>query len=301
MANRIKLLKNTFTALISPMDSDGDLDKQKYHAFIRSQIEAGCGLVPCGTTGESATLSHQEHESVVRWCVDEAHQSTKKPFVLAGAGSNSTREAISLSVHVESLGADGILSVTPYYNKPTQKGLFEHYSAIAKAVQIPIVIYNVPGRTGCNILPETVSKLANKHENIIGYKAASGNLEQIRQVIEQTPDNFIVMSGDDGKTYDIMKMGGRGVISVASNIIPKQMVEFTQLMEAQKWDKAFEIHQKLLSIFNVLFIESNPGPVKFAADLMGIMDKTLRLPLVPPEETSQNSIRKVLRDLELIR
>lgn len=300
MTNRIKLLKNTFTALISPMDSDGDLDKQKYRAFIRFQIEAGCGLVPCGTTGESATMSHQDHESVVRWCVDEAHQSSQKPFVLAGAGSNSTREATSLSVHVESLGADGILSVTPYYNKPTQQGLLEHYSAIAKAVEIPIVIYNVPGRTGCNILPETVVKLANKFDNIAGYKAASGNLDQIKQVIEQTPDDFIVMSGDDSKTYDIMKMGGKGVISVASNIIPKQIVEFTTLMEERKWDHALKFHQHLLTIFGALFVETNPGPVKYAAELMGLMDRTVRLPLVPPLEQSQTTIRKVLRDLELI-
>ncbi|MBN2156883.1 MAG: 4-hydroxy-tetrahydrodipicolinate synthase [Candidatus Lokiarchaeota archaeon] len=301
MVNRLKLLKNTFTALISPMDRDGDLDKKQYRTFIRSQIEAGCGLVPCGTTGESATMSHQEHESVVRWCVDEANQSSKKPFVLAGAGSNSTREATSLSVHVESLGVDGILSVTPYYNKPTQQGLFEHYSAIARSVDVPIVIYNVPGRTGCNILPETVAKLAIKFDNIKGYKAASGNLDQIIQVIEQTPDDFIVMSGDDGKTYDIMKMGGKGVISVASNIIPKQMIEFTKLIEDNKWELALRMNDKLQPLFSTLFIESNPGPVKYAAELLGIMDRTLRLPLVPPTEQSQTAIRKVLMDLELIK
>jgi len=301
MANRIELLKNTFTALISPMDADGDLDKQRYRTFIRSQIDAGCGLVPCGTTGESATMSHQEHESVIRWCVDEAQKSSKKPFVLAGAGSNSTREAVSLSIHAELMGADGILSVTPYYNKPTQEGLIEHYSAIARAVDIPIVIYNVPGRTGCNILPETVVKLAEKFENIAGYKAASGNLDQEKKVIELTPKNFVVMSGDDGKTYEIMKMGGKGVISVASNIIPKQMVEFTKLMEAGKWEQAAKVNTKLQPLFNVLFVETNPGPVKFVAELMGIMDKTMRLPLVPPTKQSQTTIRKVLRDLELIK
>jgi 4-hydroxy-tetrahydrodipicolinate synthase len=300
MKKQLSLLKNTYTALISPMDADGDFDKQKYREFIRFQIESGCGLVPCGTTGESATMSHQEHESIVRWCVEEAQSSSKKPFVLAGAGSNSTREAISLSIHVERLGADGILSVTPYYNKPTQQGLYEHYAAIAKSVSIPIIIYNVPGRTGCNILPETVARLVNDFDTIAGYKAASGNLDQIRQVIEQTPENFIVMSGDDGKTYDIMKMGGRGVISVASNIIPKQMVTFTELMERGDWEKARIMNDQLQPLFTNLFIETNPGPVKYAAELMGLMNCKLRLPLVPPTEKNREIIHQMLVQQKLM-
>jgi 4-hydroxy-tetrahydrodipicolinate synthase len=299
MRSDLSKLRNCFTALISPMDEDGDLCKNTYRAFIRQQIEAGVGLVPCGTTGESATMSHQEHENVIRWCLEEADASKKRPFVLAGAGSNSTKEALDLAVHAERMGVDGILVISPYYNKPTQKGLIAHYSELAKAVSIPIVIYNCPGRTGGNVLPDTVAELANKYDNIIGYKAAEGKMDQIRQVIAKSPKDFIVMSGDDSLTFEIMKAGGKGVISVASNIIPQRIQKFAELMTANKWDEAVKENEILAPLFKNLFIETNPGPVKYAAELLGIMNRRTRLPLVPPEPESQAVIRQTLLDLGL--
>lgn len=300
MRSDISKLKNTFTALISPMDNDGDLQKDTYLRFIQRQIDAGCGLVPCGTTGEASTMSHQEHEAVVRWCVNLAKNSSYRPFVLAGSGSNSTAEAISLSRHIERMGVDGLLIITPYYNKPTQNGLIAHYSAIAETVDIPIVVYNVPSRTGTNILPETVATLAEKYENIVGYKAASGNLAQIQQVIEQTSQDFIVMSGDDAKTLDIMRMGGKGVISVASNLIPSELQQMTSAMSSGDPETAEKIHQRYAKLFEILFIETNPGPVKFGAELMQLMNRRMRLPLVPPTLQSQQKIQDVLQNLGVI-
>ena len=294
MKGDLSRLKNCFTALLSPMDEDEDLCKQTYREFIRLQIKAGCGLVPCGTTGESATMSHQEHESVIRWCLEEAAASGKKPFVLAGAGSNSTKEALSLALHAERMEVDGILVITPYYNKPTQKGLIAHYSELAKAVDIPIVIYNCPGRTGGNILPDTVAELANKYENIRGYKAAEGKIEQISQVIQKCPKDFVVMSGDDGLTYDIMKAGGKGVISVASNVIPERMQKYCELMTAGNWEEAKNEDNALQDLFKVLFVETNPSPAKYAAELLGLLSRRVRLPLVPPEPESQEKIKEVL-------
>jgi 4-hydroxy-tetrahydrodipicolinate synthase len=294
MKGDLSRLKNCFTALLSPMDEDDDLCKQTYREFIRLQIKAGCGLVPCGTTGESATMSHQEHESVIRWCLEEAAASGNKPFVLAGAGSNSTKEALSLALHAERMGVDGILVISPYYNKPTQKGLIAHYSELAKAVDIPIVIYNCPGRTGGNILPDTVAELANKFENIRGYKAAEGKIEQISQVIQKCPKDFVVMSGDDGLTYDIMKAGGKGVISVASNVIPERMQKYCELITAGKWEEAKKEDDALQDLFKVLFVETNPGPAKYAAELLGLLSRRVRLPLVPPEPESQEKIKQVL-------
>jgi 4-hydroxy-tetrahydrodipicolinate synthase len=301
MRSDLRKLKNTFTALITPFDEDGDLDKAGYRKFLKFQIDAGVGLVPCGTTGESATLSHQEHENVMRWAVEESMASPKRPFVLAGAGSNSTEEAISLATHAERLGVDALLIITPYYNKPTQKGLIAHYSKIAESVKIPIVIYNCPGRTGGNILPDTVAELAKKYDNIVGYKAAEGKIEQIQQVIAKCPDNFIVMSGDDGLTYDIMKSGGKGVISVASNIIPDKMQKFTEMMTNGKWEEAKIENDKLMDLFKTIFIETNPGPVKYAAELLDIMHGRLRLPLVYPEPESQEKIKQSLINLGVLK
>lgn len=292
-------LKNTFTALVSPMDHDGDLHKEIYQQFIRWQISQGVGLVPCGTTGESPTLSHEEHEKVVEWCVQLAQESTEKPFVLAGSGSNSTKEAIRLSRNIEELGADGLLIITPYYNRPSQNGLIEHYGEIARAVSIPIVVYNVPSRTGCNILPETVSYLANRYDNIVGYKAASGNLEQIAELINTTPEDFIVMSGDDSLTLDIMQLGGKGVISVASNILPRRIQQFTEAISNGNWEYARAENQKLHDLFQKLFIETNPAPVKYAAEYLGLLDGNLRLPLVPLQPESKTILENVLDDLNI--
>jgi 4-hydroxy-tetrahydrodipicolinate synthase len=297
---KIDKLKNVITALITPFKEDLSIDEEKYREFIRFQVENGSQLLTMGTTGESATLSHDEHHEAIDIAIDEAKRTGKNPFVLAGTGSNSTKESISLCRYAEDAGVDGLLVVTPYYNKPVQHSLIAHYSAIADSVTLPILIYNVPGRTGCNIEPETVAKLAFSKENIIGIKCASGNIDQITKYFKLCPKDFIILSGDDALTYHIMALGGKGVISVASNVIPKKLVEFTSAMLDGKWDKARSMQLELYELFKVLFIETNPGPVKYAAELMGIMNKRMRLPLTPPLETNQNRIKQVLANMKLL-
>lgn len=293
-------LKNVITAMITPFKEDFSIDEPKYREFIRFQIDNGCHILTMGTTGESPTLSHEEHHYAMDIAVDEAKKSGKSPFVLAGAGSNSTKEAISLSKYAEKAGADGILSVVPYYNKPVQHSLIDHFSAIADSVSIPIILYNVPSRTGRNLEPETISELAQTKDNIVGIKCASGDIDQITKIIKTTPEDFIVLSGDDSLTYHIMALGGRGVISVASNIIPSKLVDFTNTMLNNDWQKAKEMQLELFYLFKVLFIETNPGPVKFAADLMGLMDSRMRLPLTPPLKENRKKIKSVLKNLDLI-
>jgi 4-hydroxy-tetrahydrodipicolinate synthase len=253
-----------------------------------------------GTTGESATMSHEEHHQAMDIAVKEAENSSKNPFILAGTGSNSTKEAISLSKYAEKVGADGILVVVPYYNKPVQHSLIDHFSAIADSVSLPMILYNVPSRTGRNLEPETVSKLANTKDNIVGIKCASGNIDQITKIIKTTPEDFIVLSGDDSMTYHIMALGGKGVISVASNIIPLKMVEFTSSMLNNEWKKARNMQLELYDLFKVLFVETNPGPVKYAAEVMGLMKNRMRMPLTPPLEENQKKIINVLEILNLI-
>ncbi len=297
---KIDKLKNVITAMISPLKEDFTLDEEKYREFIRFQIKNGCQLLTMGTTGESATLSHEEHHVAMDICVDEAKKSGKDPFVLAGAGSNSTKEAISLSQYAEKAGADGILQVVPYYNKPVQHSLIDHFSAIADSVSLPIILYNVPSRTGRNLEADTVSKLSYAKDNIVGIKCASGDIDQITKIIKTTPDDFIVLSGDDSMTFHIMALGGKGVVSVASNIIPSKLVEFTNSMLNNEWNKAREMQLQLYDLFKVLFIESNPGPVKYAADLMDLMDSRMRLPLTPPLKENQKRIKTVLKNLDII-
>jgi len=297
---KIDKLKNVITAMITPLKEDLTMDEEKYREFIRFQIKNGCQLLTMGTTGESATLSHDEHHDAMDICVDEAKKSGKDPFVLAGAGSNSTKEAISLSQYAEKTGADGILQVVPYYNKPVQHSLIDHFSAIADSVSLPIILYNVPSRTGRNLEADTVSKLSYAKDNIIGIKCASGDIDQITKIIKTTPDDFIVLSGDDSMTFHIMALGGKGVVSVASNIIPSKIVEFTNSMLNNEWKKAREMQLQLYDLFKVLFIESNPGPVKYAADLMELMDGRMRLPLTPPLKENQKRIKTVLKNLDII-
>ncbi len=296
----IEKLKNVITAMITPFNDELVIDEEKYREFIRFQIENGCQILTMGTTGESATMSHEEHHIAMDITVDEAKKSDKNPFVLAGTGSNSTKEAISLSQYAEKVGADGCLVVVPYYNKPVQHSLIDHFSAIADSVSLPIILYNVPSRTGRNLEPETVIKLANAKDNIVGIKCASGNIDQITKIIKNTSDDFIVLSGDDSMTYHIMALGGKGVVSVASNIIPSKIVEFTSSMLNNDWGKARNMQLKLYDLFKVLFIETNPGPVKFAAEIMGLMNIRMRMPLTPPLEANQKKIEAVLRNLNLI-
>ena len=298
--NKLDKLQNVITAMITPFNEDFSIDEEKYREFIRFQIDNGCQPLTMGTTGESATLSHKEHHYAIEITVDEAKKSGKDPFVLAGTGSNSTQESISLSQYAEKAGADGCLVVVPYYNKPVQHSLIDHFSAIADSISLPIILYNVPSRTGRNLEPETVSKLAYSKDNIVGIKCASGNIDQITKIIKTTPEDFIVLSGDDGMTFHIMALGGKGVVSVASNIIPAKLMEFTNTMLKGNWEKAKEKQFELYDLFKVLFIETNPGPVKYAAELMGIMNKRMRLPLTPPLVDNQEKIKIVLKNLNLI-
>ena len=297
---KLDKLKNVITAMITPFKEDLSLDEEKYREFIRFQINNGCQPLTMGTTGESATLSHDEHHKAMDIAVDEANKSGKDPFVLAGAGSNATYESISLCQHAERIGADGLLVVVPYYNKPMQHSLIEHFSAIADSVSLPIILYNVPSRTVRNLDVDTVIKLANSKDNIVGIKEASGDIDQITRILKNAPDDFIVLSGDDGITFHLMALGGRGVISVVSNVIPAKMVEFTSSMLNGNWDKSRKMQMELYDIFKVLFIETNPGPVKYAAELMGIMNSRLRLPLTSPLEENKAKIRKVLENMNLI-
>ena len=297
---KLDKLKNVITAMITPFKENLSLDEEKYREFIRFQINNGCQPLTMGTTGESATLSHDEHHKAMDIAVDEAKKSGKDPFVLAGAGSNATYESISLCQHAERIGADGLLVVVPYYNKPMQHSLIEHFSAIADSVSLPIILYNVPSRTVRNLDVDTVIKLANSKDNIVGIKEASGDIDQITRILKNAPDDFIVLSGDDGITFHLMALGGRGVISVVSNVIPAKMVEFTSSMLNGNWDKSRKMQMELYDIFKVLFIETNPGPVKYAAELMGIMNSRLRLPLTSPLEENKARIRKVLENMNLI-
>ena len=298
--SEVKNLKNVITAMITPFKPDLTLDETKYREFIRFQLENGCHVLTMGTTGESATMSHEEHHQAMDIAVNEVRNYNPKSIVMAGTGSNSTKESISLSKYAENAGIDVLLLVVPYYNKPAQHSLIDHFSAIAKSVSLPIFLYNVPSRTGTNLEPFTVEKLVSKNENIIGMKCASGNIDQITKLISITPEDFIIFSGDDALTYHIMGLGGKGVISVASNIIPKRLVEFTNTMNEGNWTKAREMQFELYDIFKVLFIETNPGPVKYAAEKIGIMDKRMRLPLTPPLKENEEKIDKVLSSLNLI-
>ncbi|TFF87774.1 MAG: 4-hydroxy-tetrahydrodipicolinate synthase [Promethearchaeota archaeon] len=294
-------LNKVITALITPFREDFSLDEERYREFIKFQIQNGCHLLTMGTTGESATLSHNEHHNAIEITIDEVRKSEKKALVLAGTGSNSTKEAISLSKYAENAGVHALLLVVPYYNKPVQHSLYDHFSKIADSVSIPIILYNVPSRTGQNLEPATVSKLAYSKENIVGIKCASGNIDQITQIIKSTPEDFIVLSGDDSLTYHIMALGGKGVISVASNIIPSKMVQFVDLMMRNDWQKAKKLHLEYYDLFKILFIETNPGPVKYAAEIMNLMNRRMRLPLTPPIPENEHKIKKVLMDLDLIK
>ena len=285
------------TALVTPFRQDLSLDEATLRALVRRQIDAGINfLVPCGTTGESPTLSRAEHLRVVEIVLEEA--KGKVP-VLAGAGGYSTQEVIELAQEVEALGADGILSVTPYYNKPTQEGLYQHYRAIASAVRLPIVVYSVQGRTGVNVEPATMARLA-KIDNIVGVKEASGNIGQMATVLHEVPADFIVLSGDDAITIPLAALGGRGVISVASNEIPGEMTALAQACLGNDFARAREIQARFLPLMNINFVESNPIPVKAAMALMGLLEPVWRLPMVPPSQANLAKIESVLSAVGLL-
>jgi 4-hydroxy-tetrahydrodipicolinate synthase len=285
------------TALVTPFTTSGALDEAAVRRLARRQVEAGIHfLVPCGTTGETPTLSAAERRRVVELVVDEV--GGKVP-ILAGAGGYNTHEVIEAVDGMKRAGAHGILSVTPYYNKPTQEGLFQHYRAIADSTDLPIVVYNVPGRTGCNVEAATIARLA-AIENIVGVKEASGNVPQITDICTRVPADFVVLSGDDGLTLPIMAVGGKGLISVVSNEAPGDMARLVEACERNDWDEARALNKRLLPLMTVNFIESSPGPVKLAMARMGLLEEVYRLPMVSPREESRKRIEQVLLDLQLI-
>ena len=284
------------TALITPFTRTGALDEAAIRALARRQIDAGVHfLVPCGTTGETPTLSAEERRRVVELVVAEAKG---RALVLAGAGGYDTQEVIHTVAEMERLGVQGILSVTPYYNRPTPEGLYQHYKAIAEKTALPIIVYNVPGRTGCNVDPATLARLATI-PNIAGVKEASGNITQMAEICRTVRADFIVLSGDDAITLPLMAIGGRGIISVASNETPAEMVHLVEAAERGDFAQARRWHEKLLPLMQINFVESSPGPVKFAMSAMGLCEPSYRLPMVPPRPASQEKILGVLRDLGL--
>ena len=292
------MFEGAYTAMVTPLTKDDEIDEDGFRANVKFQIRQGIhGLVPMGTTGECATLSYEEHNRVTEITIEEA--KGKVP-VLAGTGSNSTWEAIMLTKHAKEVGADGALLVVPYYNKPTQAGLYEHFKRIAEEVDLPQVIYNIPSRTGVNIQPETVAKLA-KIKNIVGIKEASGDLRQVAQIIDLAGKKFSVISGDDSLTLEIMKLGGVGVISVASNLVPDKVAKMVESFRSGDVKTAKRIHKELTPLFKALFIETNPGPVKTAMNWMGMAAGRLRLPLVELEPENQKKLRKVLVDMGLVK
>jgi 4-hydroxy-tetrahydrodipicolinate synthase len=285
------------TALVTPFTASGSLDEAAVRRLGRRQIDAGVHfLVPVGTTGESPTLTLSERLRIVEILVDEANGGVP---ILAGAGGYDTREVIDVAAEMKKTGADGLLSVTPYYNKPTQDGLFQHYRAIAESTTLPIVVYNVPGRTGCNVEPATLVRLSSL-PNIVGVKEASGNMSQMCDVCRSVPADFIVLSGDDVVTLPLMAVGGRGIISVVSNEIPAEMSQMVEAAERGDYTAARAIHTRIMPLMQINFVESSPGPLKTAMAAMGLLDEIYRLPLVAPRPESKEKILQVLKDLNLL-
>jgi 4-hydroxy-tetrahydrodipicolinate synthase len=286
------------TALITPFTRTGSLDEATIRRLARRQIDAGIHfLVPVGTTGESPTLSLAERVRIVELVVNEA--AGRVP-VLAGAGGYDTNEVIHAAGEMKRVGADGLLSVTPYYNKPTQEGLFQHYRAIAESTSLPIIVYNVPPRTSCNVEPPTVVRLASL-PNIVGIKEASGNMTQMCEVCRLAAPDFLVLSGDDVVTLPLMAVGGRGVISVASNEIPGEMSQMVEAAERGDFAAARVIHARIMPLMQINFVESSPGPVKAAMAAMGLVEEVYRLPMVSPRPESKEKINRVLNDLGLLK
>ena len=292
------LFRGTGTALVTPFKKDGSVDEKALRKLVDAQIKNGVeALLPTGTTGESVTLNDEEQVRVVKIVVAQAAGRVK---VIAGAGSNSTAKAIELSRKVLSAGADGILSVAPYYNKPTQEGFFRHFSAIAESVDAPVIAYNVPGRTASNMDAETTLRLAEETPNIVGIKEASGNFGQIMEILRRRPKGFGVWSGDDAVTLPLTALGADGVVSVVSNEAPKDFSDMVRLCLAGKFDQAAKLHNRLLPLMNFNFVESNPIPVKAALAMMGMIGEYYRLPMVPLSEKHRPALKKILEELGLI-
>ena len=290
------MFEGVLTALVTPF-RNGELDESALRALVERQIEAGVdGLVPGGSTGESATLSHAEHRRVVEIVV---HATRGRVPVVAGTGSNNTREAIELTLHAKEAGADGALLISPYYNKPTQQGIYLHYAEIARRTAFPLVPYNIPGRTASNVLPATVAKLAEL-EQVVAIKEACGDLAQISDVIDRCPESFSVLSGDDALTLPILAVGGKGVISTTSNVAPAEMVALVRSFRSGDLETARRCHRRLAPLFDALFAETNPIPVKAALHLMGAIGPEIRLPLTPLTEPNRERLQVVMKELGLV-
>jgi 4-hydroxy-tetrahydrodipicolinate synthase len=294
---KLKTLAGCGTALVTPFKAGGQLDEAALQRLVDFQIREGIDiLVPCGTTGESATMTMAEHLRVVEIVVQRANGRVP---VIAGAGGNNTAHVIEMAKRIEDLGVDGLLSVTPYYNKPTQEGLFQHYRALAEAVKLPMIVYNVPGRTSTNLLPETVVRLS-AIDNIIGIKEACGDINQITELAMKVPSSFKIFSGDDALTLPIIALGGVGVISVISNQAPKMMTELTRLCLEGQFGAARILQRKLYALMKLNFIETNPIPVKAGLAMMGLIEESYRLPLVPMNEDNRLRLRNAMAELALI-
>jgi 4-hydroxy-tetrahydrodipicolinate synthase len=291
------LFQGCGTAMVTPFRPDGSLDEQTLRSLVKRQIEEGINfLVPCGTSGESPTFTRREHLRVVEITLEEAKGRVP---VLAGAGGYNTAEVIELAKEIKAMGAEGLLSVTPYYNKPTQEGLYQHYKAIASAMRLPIIVYSVQGRTGVNVEPATLKRLS-EIDYIIGVKEASGNISQMAQVVHQVPPDFAVLSGDDSITIPLIALGGHGVVSVVSNEIPREFTKLTQLALENDFAGARKLQRHYLPLMEVNFVESNPIPVKAAMALMGLLEPVWRLPLCPPSPANLAKIEKVVEALGLL-
>ncbi len=292
------MFKGSIVAIATPFNNGG-VDETKLKELVEFQIKNGTsGIVPCGTTGESPTLSTAEHERVIEICIKAAN---KRVPVIAGTGSNSTEEAVSLTKHAADAGANAVLVVSPYYNRPTQKGLYLHFKEIAESVDIPIILYNIAGRTGVNIEPTTIAQLAKDCKNIVGVKEASGSLDQMSTIKHLCPNNFLLLSGDDGLTLPVLSIGGGGVISVVANIVPHTVAQLVETFHRGDLKKAQALHYKLLPLLKAMFIETNPIPLKTAMGLMGLCSGDLRLPLCPMAEENFGKLKKELKDYGLLK
>jgi len=291
------MFKGAIVAIVTPF-RDGRVDEESFRQLIEFQIAEGTnGIVPCGTTGESATLSFEEHERVIEITIEQVN---KRVPVIAGTGSNNTAEAIRLTRHAYKAGADAVLMISPYYNKPTQEGLYRHFAKVAAEVDIPIILYNIPGRTAVNMEPETIERLS-RIPNIVGVKEASGSMKQIMDIIARCGEDFVVLSGEDYLTFPLMSVGGKGVISVVSNIAPRDMSEMCRLALAGKWDEARALNYKLLPLCHILFCETNPAPVKAALAMMKkIPSDEVRLPLASLSETNRAKLYDVIKKYGLV-
>ncbi len=295
--SNIKNLKGCGTALVTPFKADQQIDEAALIKLVEYQLNEGIDfLVPCGSTGESATLNLEEHIRVVEIVTKT---SNGKVPVIAGAGGYNTKKVIEMAREVENLGVDGLLSVTPYYNKPNQEGLYQHFKSVAESVHVPIILYNVPPRTNTNMLPETVLRLS-EIENIIGIKEATGDINQISDQAMLYPEEFIMLSGDDANTLPLIALGGMGLISVASNEIPGLMTEFVHLCLEGKFKDAKKMQKRIYPLMKANFLEVNPIPVKYALSIMGMIEENYRLPLVPMSQPNKEKMKKVLTDLNLI-